>query len=285
MNQEEIKSFIKEIGDLPTLPTLYLSLRDKLYDPRSSANDLARILSSDQSICSNILRIANSSFYGLSGRIVTIPHAIVVIGFNGIHHIVLSMTAARMFTEESSCSGFSLITFWEHSLAVATIAKIIGKKLSGISQEEIFTAGLLHDIGKVIIFKYLPEKFREVIVSVKKDKVLIRQAEENLFGFDHTEFGTVLLREWKFPEMLLATTAFHHNPVLAKEYFKSASVVHLADILARSLEIGSGGDEMIPDLSEEAWSALGLELETIDEIIDEVTPELEKSRVFTDLIQ
>ncbi len=285
MNKEELREFIKEIKDLPTLPTLYISLRDKLYDPRSSASDIAHILASDQSICSNILKIANSAFYGLSGRITTIPHAIVVIGFNGIHHIVLNMTMTQMVTGQTAIEGFDMISFWEHSLAVGTIAKIIGKRCKGVSQEEIFTAGLLHDIGKIVIYKHMPEKFAEIMNIVRTRDLLIREAEEQVLSLDHTQIGTALLEYWRFPDFLARTTAYHHNPVVAKEKTKAAAIVHLADILARALEIGSGGDDKIPPLVAEAWQELSLTEYDLDQIIDEVDPEMENSRVFSELIK
>ena len=284
MKKEEIKNFIGEIGDLPTLPTLYIALREKLNDALSSASDIAKILSSDQAICSNILRIANSSFYGLSGRITTIPHAIVVSGFNGIHHLVLNTPVAQMFTEHA-VNGFNLSSLWEHSLAVAAIARIIGRCTGYTSQEEIFTAGLLHDIGKIIIYKYRPDDFSRIIHEVKGGGIFIKDAEEKYLGVDHTDIGTCLLETWNFPQLLIRTTAYHHNPVLAKEKIKAASIVHFADIIARALEIGSGGDDTIPSFLEDANQALGLTTGDIDEIIEKIDPELKNSRVFSELIK
>ncbi|MBN2482739.1 MAG: HDOD domain-containing protein [Candidatus Omnitrophica bacterium] len=285
MRIEELPEFISQIEDLPTLPGMYALFREKIYDPKTSANDIARIISSDQAIASKILRIANSAFYGFMRRIDNIPHAIVIIGFNGIHHIVLNTAVLDMFKGNPQIPEFDMAKIWEHSLATATISKIIARRIGYGTGEEMFTAGLLHDIGKVIIYKYLPNEFKKIIRVVKEKNILIKEAETQVLGVDHTQFGSALLKQWNFPESLILTTTYHHEPVLAQDKRKAANIVHLADIICRSLEIGSGGDDKIPRLHQGVWENLGLDIKTVAQIVDEVDTELNDSSVFNEFLK
>lgn len=283
MKREEIQDAIKKNKDLPTLSEFYLRFRQKIADPSTSATEIANVIASDQVITSRVLRTANSPFYGLVSRITTIPHAIVVIGFNGIHYIILNTAVFNLFNKAAS-SGidvFDISRLWQHSSAVAILSRLIAKKINFPAYEEMFTAGLLHDIGKLYIYKNYSSDFVEIIRQVQQEKVHIREAEDKVLGINHAEIGELLLKEWNLPEDLLFTTAYHHNPVLAKNKDKPASIVHLADILCRSLEIGSGGDNTIPPLNYEAWDKLGLEVDDLDDIIKDVDKELKHFEVFT----
>ncbi|MBD3246012.1 MAG: HDOD domain-containing protein [Candidatus Omnitrophica bacterium] len=277
------REFVRDIEGLPTLPNLYTRFRQKIYDPKSSANDIAEIISADQAIVSNILKIANSAFYGFSRRISSVTHAIVIIGFNGIHHIVLNTTVVKMFSGQTQ-GGFDLSRIWEHSLGTAAIAKYIAKKKEQKNFEEVFTAGLLHDIGKVIVFKYLPDEFRAVMERVREENIPIKEAEAREVGVDHTEIGKCLLEEWKFPESLVRAAAYHDNPVLAKEKKTEVSIVHLANVITRAFEIGSGGDDLISPCNEDAWNHLGFALEDLDDIAAHVDEALRECAVFKDLM-
>ncbi|MCM8774096.1 MAG: HDOD domain-containing protein [Candidatus Omnitrophica bacterium] len=285
MKIENVQDFIRQIEDLPTLPDLYFKFREKIDDPKASANDVAKVISSDQAIASAILRVANSAFYGFMRRITNVPHAIVIIGFNGIHHIVLNMTVLNLFKGKNNIGDFNISKIWEHSLATAAIAKVIARKVNYSNLEESFTAGLLHDIGKVIIYKYLPQEFREIIEEVKKSDIRIRDAEEKVIGVDHTDIGSCLLMEWNFPKSLVSAVAYHLNPFLAKENIQIVSIVHLADIISRALEIGDGGDSKIPMICEEAWNSLGMLVEDIEDIVSEVDSELDASSIFREFIR
>jgi putative nucleotidyltransferase with HDIG domain len=284
MKIENVRDFIKGIGDLPTLPTLYAQFRQKMSDPKASAADIAQIISMDQAVVSNILRVANSAFYGFTRRISSITHAIVIIGFNGIHHIVLNTTVLKLFKNNPAVYNFDMRRIWEHSLATAVIAKLIAGKVGYPSREEIFTAGLLHDIGKIVIYRYLPQEFVEIIKCTQEKNGLIKDAESEVIGVDHIDIGECLLLEWSFPETLVATTAYLYNPVLAKDKMRATSIVHIANVLARTLGIGSGGDNQIPPISKDAWEDLRLENDQIEDVVKNVQKEMESANIFTELI-
>ena len=276
MKQEEIQRLIDESGQLPTLLNFYAKFREKISDPRISAGEIAQLISSDPSVSGNVLRTANSSFYGLMNRIHTVPHAIVIIGFSGVHFIVLNTAVFNMFKEsELANAAFDLGKLWKHSLAVARLSRIIAKKVDYAAYEEMFTAGLLHDIGKVFVFKYFPEEFNRVIFTVNQKNIFMREAESLVLEVDHARIGEMLLRGWNLPETLIATTAYHHDPMLAKQKAKTVSIVHTANTLARALELGSGGDDLVPIVDAQAWLQLGLSECAIDEIVEDLKKESE----------
>ncbi len=282
MNREEVLKSIKENKDLPTLGEFYGKFREKMKDPRTSATEIANLISSDQVIASRVLRTANSPFYGLMSRVTTIPHAIVIIGFNGIHYIILNTAIMSLFAKAatSALEVFDIRKLWQHSCGTAIISRLIAKQIEFSAFEEMFTAGLLHDIGKLYIYKYCPDDFESIMREVSGGRLLIREAEEKVLGINHAEIGEILLKEWNIPEGLIAATSFHHNPILAKDKAKSAAIVHIADILCRALEIGSGGDNRIPALNMDAWDKVGLEIDHLEDVMKEVDKEVRHFDVF-----
>jgi putative nucleotidyltransferase with HDIG domain len=287
MSREQVLNSIKENKDLPTLGAFYSKFRQKMKDSRTSATEIADLISSDQVIASRVLRTANSPFYGLVSRVTTIPHAIVVIGFNGIHYIILNTAIMSMFAKAAadSLEVFDVSKLWQHSCGTAIISRLIAKRVNYSAFEEMFTAGLLHDIGKLYIYKYYPADFEKIMHEISKGDICIREAEDKIMGVNHAEIGEVLLREWNIPEGLIAIAAFHHNPVLAKTRAKSAALVHVADLFCRAMEVGSGGDNLIPVLSREAWDKTGLEVDDLDDIVKAMDKELRHFDVFGALSQ
>lgn len=148
------EKILKNVKDLPTLPTVYSALSEAMANPQSTANDVPKIVSMDQASAIKVLRIANSAFYGFSGRIENI-RAIVVLGFNEVRNLILASSVMSLFAKKESLIGFRPSDFWAHSLSVALIARSIGKLTGGINVENFFVAGILHDIGKLYFFNSL----------------------------------------------------------------------------------------------------------------------------------
>ena len=281
ITRKEILTVMEQNKEIPTLIDVYQHFREKISDPRTPATEIADMISSDQAIATRVLRSANSPFYGLMNRVTTIPHAIVIIGFNGIHHIVLNTAVLNLFRDTTNRSReFDPHALWRHSSATGLIARLIAKKIRYSAFEELFTAGLLHDIGKIYLFRYFLQDYLRVITTAKEKNILLKDAEEQILGITHSEIGGALLKAWNIPETLIYTTTFHHNLALAKDKIKAACVVHLADILCRSLEIGSGGDEKVPLLNADAWAQLDLEPAMLNDIVDELNREIDNFNVF-----
>lgn len=278
-SEAEIQKIIGKVDKLPTLPYIVTTLTDLLRSPNTSAADVHKVIMKDQSLSSRILKLVNSAFYGFSERISSISHAIVILGFNTVKNIALTASVFDMFpTEGAGAGGFDRKGFWVHSLACAGTARIIATKARIPNPEDIFVAGLLHDVGKIVLDQFVHEKFATIMQMVADENILIREAEiKVLDGINHSQIGALLATKWKLPSALVQIIAFHHRPEMGDQMMKAISCVHLADILVRSLDIGDGGDKKIPKLNNDAWELLGLTMADVDLIMSKMEDELEET--------
>ncbi|MCC6738007.1 MAG: HDOD domain-containing protein [Planctomycetia bacterium] len=277
---DRLKRVVDRIQGLPTLPAMLSSINRLMANPRTSAKEIAQLISSDPAITSKVLRVVNSSFYGFPNRISTVTHAIVILGFNTIRSVVLSTSIFDALRKTAPAQGFDRTAFWRHSIGVGSLSRVVARHLGFTSLEEFFIAGLLHDIGKVALDSYLPEEFAKVVARVREADVTMLEAEEAVLGVTHADVGGWLLQKWSLSQALVDAVARHHNPSLAGENMKTAAVVHLSDLIARALQIGSGGDRRMPPLSDEGWSALGVSTEAFPALLAEGAEEAERAMVF-----
>ncbi len=282
--QDRVKKLVDRIQGLPTLPAMLNNINKMMLNPRTSAKEVAQLISSDPSITSKVLRVVNSSFYGFPNRITTVTHAIVILGFNTIKSIVLSSTIFDVFKKDTR-GGFDRQQFWRHSIGCGAAAKVLARRMGFPSLEEIFIAGLLHDVGKIVLDQYLHDRFVEVLNTVRDKNCLIVEAESSALGVTHADVGAWLFEKWNLSKGLVETTRCHHNPALASDNAKTAAIVHFADILVRALRFGNGGDNKIPQVSDAAWPLLGMDVSHFDGLIAEVGDEIEKAMVFLDFIK
>jgi len=278
--KEKLRAVTDKITSLPTLPKVITEITSLMQNPRTSAEEVGRAITMDQALASKVLRLVNSAFYGFPGRINTITHAIVILGFNTVKNIVLTASVFDKLGGHGEQDGFNLEKFWMHSIGTGVIAKEIAKKVNFRFHEESFLAGLLHDIGKIILFKFLPEEFASVQAILQKEDILILDAEKRALDLTHNEIGSWLSQRWNLPEDLRAAILYHHAPVLANQHKTMVSVVHAADVLTRALGIGSGGDKKIPVLSSDVWDELKFSRQLVDKIYKDIEPEMDKSTIF-----
>jgi len=283
--QERVKKLVDRIQGLPTLPVMLNNINQMILNPRTSPKEVAHVISNDPSLTSKVLRVVNSSFYGFPNRITTVTHAIVILGFNTIKSIVLSSTIFDVFRRNVKPGDFDRTQFWKHSIGCGCAAKAIGRRLNYPMLEELFIAGLLHDVGKIVMDQYMPEKFVEVLNVVHTRDCLIAEAEMEVLGATHADVGAWLFEKWNLSKGLIETTRCHHNPALAGENTKLAEIIHLADILIRAMRFGNGGDNRIPMISESAWKSLGLQHSDFDDLFLQTHAEIEKAMIFLDFIK
>jgi putative nucleotidyltransferase with HDIG domain len=279
-NPPDLNRIIARVEDLPTLPRTVLKISELVNDPKSSARDLARIITDDQVLAARLLRLVNSSFYGFPQRISTITGAIVLLGFDAIRNLLLTTSVFDLFPNRRSTSLIRQEQFWDHSLGCAVSAKILGNHLRYDKVEELFVSGLLHDIGKIVEMIFLPEAFKQIVNLVKNENVLMIAAEQRILGYSHPEVGKLLAEKWNLPPKLTSVILHHHQPSEAGRFALESAIVHLADILCRSLNIGYGGDNKIPALDKTAWNSLRIRSQAIEPIMTEIIKEFNDISLF-----
>jgi len=236
-----LRKATESVLNLPTLPLVASRMLQMVDDPNVSAGSLGKALSEDQVLTARILKLANSSYYGFPRRISTVNLAVVVLGFEAVKDLILSVAVMDLFRNGARDSRFDLTQFWDHSVRVAAASRQIARILRWRSVGEAFTAGILHDIGKVVLHQYQPKAFDEMIRRIADDGVPPLDAELDVLGATHAEVGAWLVEKWNIPAPLVQAVRYHHSPGEAQlEHSAHAALLHLADILTHRLGHGNG---------------------------------------------
>ncbi|UCG11684.1 MAG: HDOD domain-containing protein [Deltaproteobacteria bacterium] len=268
LDKASFRNRVEQLSSLPTLPNLLKRLNQMIKNPKISMDAFGKELSKDQVLTSKLLKLVNSSFYGFPGRISTVTHALVLLGYDALKGLIITSNIFENLPPEA----YSL---WRHSIAVSLASRVIARELSLPDIEEFAVAGLLHDIGKVILHIEAPEEYRAVIKHVLTAEQPIWQAESEILGFDHANIGLWICENWTLPAKLTIPIGYHHMPGTSKGHKIGVAVVSLADILVRGM--GSGAEDDLPleaadPILEEQFP---LTLEQIHKFIEEIEPEIE----------
>ena len=280
MNKEpstKFKNLLGRMKGLPTLPASVARLIRVLDDPASSARDVSVALGTDQTLATKALQIVNSPFYGFPRRVDTLDHAVAILGYRPIRELVLVTCLFQEIKHQNGSQALDRKRLWRHALGTGAAAKTLSKLTGRHSEESVFLAGLLHDIGKVLLDACLPKEYAGVVELARKEKLLIIEAEERLLGTTHTEFGYWLAEEWNLPLNLTSAVLHHHDPTRANDHYMLVCLVHLGDIMARAMEVGYGGDEFIPAIDRQAWATLNLTPKLLETAIEQFLEEMDGS--------
>lgn len=231
MTDSMIQLIEEKIDSFPPLPATVARVIEVTNTPESSASDLLRAVVSDQSICTAILKIANSSLFGRPKEVRSLESAIMVLGFNEVRSIVLANAVVSSFNVMTKQHKLAVTSFWEHAFTAGLAAKIIGEHLNRAAGQ-YFIAGLLHDIGKLAMLLTFDEEYPPATWMAKFSSEEQLSDEKHAFAISHGQIGSHLLRKWHFPEDILATIEFHHAPLEAIEFASFAQVIQLADALS-----------------------------------------------------
>ena len=234
LNDDSIRRTVGALGDLPSLPQTYGALTQALTDPDTSLQKIARIVEQDVGISARILQLVNSAFFGLAHCITNIPHAVIYLGINTLRSLVLSVEIFRVFEPKTALPGFSLEVLERHARLAALIAARlpVPKHLVNIPM----VAGMLHDVGKLILAWKFPERFDKLLRQAAEEHCPLYKVEEREYGFSHAEIGAYLLGLWGLPYILVEAVAFHHGPNrVPHENFDALSAVYVANLLAHDL--------------------------------------------------
>lgn len=273
MEGRELRKKLDLVNNLPTLPGVVQKIRTMVDSPTISAVDVGRVISSDQVLSARVLKLINSAFYGFPGRISSVSHGIVLLGFNVVKGLVLTASVFDMMAER-------MVGLWEHSLGTAITSLILARRVNHPEPEELFVAGLLHDIGKVVINVMIEDEAAEINKLVEEGELTKFEAEKAILGVTHATVGGWLCEKWNLPWSLTEPLSLHHAPHLARRAPERASIVHLADLLVRASGFGFAGDLFVPQLDKRAWEILQLDLAAIDEVIEEMEAEFLSAEKF-----
>jgi putative nucleotidyltransferase with HDIG domain len=263
---------LDRIETLPSLPAVLLEVMDLLGDPRVPVGRVAAALRQDPALTADLLRLVNSSFFGLSRQITTVTEAVGLLGTEAIRQLCLTAAVFRLLPTATT-PGFSPALLCAHSLATGVAASLLAHRAGRAETEALFVAGLLHDVGKLVELHALPAEFTTALAVARDHDVPLHTAEQWCWGFTHAEVGRMLAERWRFPAPLGTIIAGHHDPAQAVDAPWETVVVHVANSLAHALHLGeSGNDDAVPPLAPGAWVVLGLgetDLESLLADLDE----------------
>lgn len=273
---ERVKQLVSRIENVPTLPTVVARILAATQDPDTSAEDVNRIILSDQALTAKVLKLVNSAFYGFPRRVGTVTEAIVILGFGTIRNLAITASVFKVFGKQGS-GRFDHSAFWRHCLGVGVVSRVLAPKMGIANREDVFVAGLLHDLGKVILDQHCHEEFLEVQSRVESNSCTIYEAECEVFGVSHAEVGMWLAERWNMPDFLSMAIGLHHRPGEAPEHLPVASLVHVADVLTRFKGIGNAGDPVQLPFQTEALERLKFKKEYLDVVMGSIDKELDEA--------
>lgn len=260
-----IKSGIK----ISSVPDVYARLREALDNPRSTYSDMADIIARDAALVGRLLKIANSSFYGFPSKVDTISQAITIIGTQQLCDLVLATSVLKSFKKLPK-DLVSMESFWRHSVACGLAARVIAVYRREANVERFYVAGLLHEIGRLVIFENMPDLARKALERQENAHEFLHHAEKEILGFDHAGAGGAVLKEWKLPDSLVESVAFHHQPCEADKYPVETAIVHFADIFACAMRLGTSRECYVPSVDPVAWERIGLPVSQLPFIWNQV---------------
>lgn len=273
----ELNKMVDKLGEFPTLPTIYTSLLETLSNPRSTVQDVAEVILKDQSSTLKILKIVNSVAYGLQSRVDTISQAIFYIGFSEIKNIVLTLSVIDVFTNTKSLTYFNLVDFWKHSIAVGIISRKLAKLIGIKNTENYFLAGIVHDIGKLFFIHTFGDEYNKVVKYGLDNKLVIWDSENKVYGFNHMDIGEMLADKWQLPATINHAIKYHHSNRIGEGTPELTVCVHLADVIARIMELGNPGDNQVYPPSEEVWKILNIPPDTFAKMYNSIITEYRQS--------
>jgi len=257
MENEILKERVQNILQLPALPTIAVEVASLIDNPQTSVSKLTSVISADQVLTAKVLKIANSPFYGFQKKISTLDFAIMVLGFDSLKEILISISLISAFKKKQD-KYFDSKEFWEHSLASGIAARTLARQLGYRISGESFVAGLLHDIGILVTHQYFHEDYKRIVDAVTNGKSTFHDMEQAVLLSTHGEIGGWLAERWNLPEQLIEAIKFHHRPELAEKNPQLTALIHFVDYLCHKLGVGALSYEKVESYDPEALKILNI---------------------------
>jgi HD-like signal output (HDOD) protein len=263
----KIAKAVQQVTQIAALPEVTAKIIQIVEDPKSTAKDLQNLIKHDVALSAKILKVVNSAFYGLPRQVSSVDRAIILLGLSTVKNIAVATSVTKLFSANRLSTKFTAKDLWQHSLACGVFAKMIAQSRGMENADEMFVAGLMHDLGVVVEKQVYSKELSEIIDYAQANHTDLCQVELEMLGADHQAFGNALAGKWKFPHLFQLTTGYHHQPFKASEQYQEiAALAHLADILAMKKEIGFFLDN--PHFEPEVLTKLNLTEDQVGEIFE-----------------
>jgi putative nucleotidyltransferase with HDIG domain len=282
MSNELMDKIVRSIDDLPPMPSTIIKLSELIKNPMTSGKDIAAVISLDQALTTKILKWCNSPLYGLSKKITSVEQAAALLGNKAIQSLATACCANQIFDKELDGYMIDKEDLWKHSIGCAAGSQIIAQKKFPALRDTAFTAGLLHDLGKIILNNYVKDEFVKIAKIVEEEKIPFTEAENRVLGFDHTEIGAKAAEKWKLPQDLIDAIRYHHDASQAKENTQLVACVHLSNIICLMFGIGCGCDGLMCKVDENALKLLGIDEAEFEKISSEVLDSIQSTESLLD---
>lgn len=269
MINSDPEKIIAGLTKVAALPAVALKFSEAIQNPMTTNQDLENIISEDSALASRVLRISNSAMFNFPSKIDTVSKAISIIGQQQVHDIILACSLIKIFGQIDQ-DLIDMEQFWRHNLAVAAASRVIAAIRRENNIERFFIAGLLHDIGRLVLLSERTSKMNVVLESCRDDEKFIYAEEKNIFGFDHAYLGALLLKKWQLPAILANAVQYHHSPSLSSGFTIEAGIVHVADIIAHALNYGASGEHYVPMIDAKVWGSIDIDINNLDMILEQV---------------
>jgi HD-like signal output (HDOD) protein len=259
-----------------SLPLFYERLTETINHPCSSIADIAKIITEDQGLTARLLKLANSPMFGYYSEIDSIHKAVTIIGTQQLRDMVLAVSVIEVFTNIPE-ELINMKSFWQHSIACGIIARALATYRREPNVERFFAAGILHDVGQLVMCTTIPDIVREMLSISRQENALHFSTELAHLGFTHATVGGEVFRKWKIPVSIAEPVACHHNPTKAHMFPLEAAVVHLADSICLAMGLGCSGERLVPPLNPVAWNRLDIPAGALATIVKQVESQLEET--------
>lgn len=268
------EELIERSGPMASLPEVFYRINEAVDDPESSFAEIAHIISQDTALSARLLKIVNSPFYGYDQKIGTITHAITIIGTAQLRDMVLATMVINKFRGLSS-KAMDMKAFWLHNIACGLMARILATFCHEKGVERYYVLGIIHDIGRLIMFLATPDQMNEALQKAKLEERLLFDVEKEIFGFDHSEVGRLLIQSWQLPVQFQGAVQHSHDSLLDIDLSMETAILHIADIFVHALELGSTGEYFVPPLNPLAWDKIDLSSSMIPLMIKQLDREMD----------
>jgi len=252
MKDQKLLAFLSKIDNLPVLPPVAIKIMERTKDPEFNIDELIDLIMMDQVLTAKMVRIVNSVYFGLGRRIDSLREALVYLGSKEIKNVVLTTTLVNNFSNSRNAKIFK--SFWEYSFATAVVSKLLAKSINYKDPERAYLAGLLHDIGEIILIFNFPDEFLKVIQLVESTNKNFEEAEKEILGISHTDFGPWLLEQWNYFGEIAHVVSRHHKPETAIYERHLVAIVHLAGLYCQNNDLGFGGNDNVSSELKMAYS-------------------------------